>query len=238
MSQFTGLSALQEGYQAVVLGASGGIGGAIAAHLAADPRCGKLIALSRSGTGLDLTREETVAAAAEAVKAQAGEIDLLFCATGALTLDGTGPEKTIRAITPEAMAAQFALNALGPALVLKHFAPLFARNRRVIAGFLSAKVGSIGDNRLGGWISYRASKAALNQILRTAAIEIARTRPEAVVAALHPGTVATSLSAAYSVNHERLEPTDSAARLLSVLDGMTPAETGSFHGYDGKVIEW
>ncbi|MGG7518383.1 SDR family NAD(P)-dependent oxidoreductase [Allorhizobium undicola] len=227
---------LEPGYTALVIGASGGIGAAVATMLEEDPRCGDVIRLSRSGDGLDVTQEASIAHHAGRLGEKA--VDLLFCATGALTIDGIGPEKTIRAITPEAMAAQFALNAIGPALVLKHFAPLLRRDRRAIAGFLSAKVGSIGDNRLGGWISYRASKAALNQILRTASIEIARTRPQALVAALHPGTVATGLSASYSVNHERFEPLRSAGMLLSVLDGLSASGSGGFYGYDGKVIEW
>ncbi len=222
-------------YRALVVGASGGIGRAFVDHIAVDPRCGAVTGLSR-GTGLDLADEASIAAAADALGQTV--LDLLVVATGALSSGDGQPEKTIRAIDPAAMAAQFAVNAVGPALVLKHFTPRLARGRRSIVGLLSARVGSIGDNRLGGWISYRASKAALNQIVRTSAIEIARTRPEAVVAALHPGTVATRFSEAFAARRERLAPEDSARRLLSVLDRLTPGQSGGFFAYDGSPIEW
>ena len=105
-------------------------------------------------------------------------------------------------------------------------------------GFLSARVGSIGDNRLGGWISYRAAKAALNQIVHTASIELSRTHPQAVLAALHPGTVATSLTAAYAAGHTAMAPDESASLLLAVLDNLDPSQTGGFHAYDGSLIVW
>jgi len=230
------LDSLKDGYRALVIGASGGIGEAFAAGLASDPKCADLVRLSRSRDGLDVTDEQSVAS--HATRLAGREFDVVICATGALVIDGAGPEKTIRHIDPIAMARQFALNAVGPALVLKHFAPLLPKQTRSLVGILSARVGSIGDNRLGGWISYRAAKAALNQIIRTSAIEIARSRPEAVLVALHPGTVATSLSASYSPGHAVLEPVQAAASMLAVLDGLRPAQSGSFHAYDGSAIEW
>ncbi|MBR0558303.1 SDR family oxidoreductase [Ciceribacter sp. L1K23] len=229
------LESLPDGYRALVIGASGGIGSAIADAIAGDSRCGSLTRLSRRVDGLDVTDENSVAAAAAALE---GEWHLIFCATGALTIDGRGPEKSIRQITAEAMMAQFALNAVGTALLIKHFSPRLSRRERSLMAFLSARVGSIGDNRLGGWMSYRASKAALNQIVRTASVEIGRTHSQSVIAALHPGTVATSLTEAYAGGHERMAPEQSAHALLSVLDGLQPDQSGCFFAYDGSVIEW
>ena len=232
------MSASETSRTAVVIGASGGIGKAIVAAMEADGRYASVIALSRSQTGLDLTDETAVAQAAAAIRDSHGTLDLLFDATGGLEIDGQGPEKSIRAIDPASMARQFALNAIGPALLLKHFAPLLARDRRAVFATLSARVGSIGDNRLGGWISYRAAKAALNQIVRTSAIEIARSHPQAVVVALHPGTVDTKLSAKFSRNHEVFSPSQASAQLLAVVDGLDASQTGSFLAYDGSAIEW
>ena len=219
--------------KAIVIGATGGIGAAI--FRALESAGADATALSRSGDGLDLADEASIARATETLD---GPFDLIFDATGALVIDGAGPEKTIAAIDPAAMAAQFALNAIGPALLLKHFHPLLPKDRRGLFVTLSARVGSIGDNGLGGWISYRASKAALNQIVRTAAIEIARRRPEAVVAALHPGTVRTDLTAKYAGNHPTVSPDEAATNLLAVIDGLTPEDTGGFFAWDGKPIPW
>lgn len=230
------LTSLETGFQALVIGATGGIGAGFVRCLERDPQCAGIFTLSRSTDGLDITDEASVAL--HAARLQGRVFQLIVCATGALAIDGIGPEKTIRSIDPAAMAQQFALNAIGPALVLKHFAPLLARKQRVLFGLLSARVGSIGDNRLGGWISYRASKAALNQIIRTSAIEIARSRPDAVVAALHPGTVATGLSSSYTPTHAVLQPDDSAAAMLKVLDGIQPADSGGFFAYDGTPVAW
>lgn len=232
------MDSLAGGYRAVVIGASGGIGGAFDRLLSRDPRCAGVLAVSRqSHPGFDLTDEASVAAVALAAF-DGGDIDLVVNAAGALTIDGIGPEKSIRAIDPAAMARQFAVNAIGPALLLKHFGPRLPRGRKGVFASLSARVGSIGDNRLGGWISYRAAKAAQNQILHTAAIEIARTCPLSVVVALHPGTVATALSDPFSGSRDRLLPDVAAARLLAVLDDLGPAETGGFHAYDGLEIPW
>jgi NAD(P)-dependent dehydrogenase (short-subunit alcohol dehydrogenase family) len=206
--------------------------------LRADPACGQVVTLSRQADGLDITDEASLAAAAERLAAQGMMFDLILCATGALTMNGIGPEKTIKAVSAEAMAAQFAVNAIGPALVLKYFSPLLAKNSRSIMAFLSARVGSIGDNRLGGWISYRASKAALNQIVHTAAIEIARLRPYAIVVSLHPGSVATSLSTPFAAGHARITPPESADLLLNVLNRLSPDQSGGFFAYDGSKIEW
>ncbi|WP_159951941.1 SDR family NAD(P)-dependent oxidoreductase [Rhizobium sp. 18065] len=238
MAEFIGMTSLGADYKVLVLGASGGIGSAFAEVLRADPRCGGVIGLSRSVDGFDVTDEDSIAAAAERLEGSGSRFDLILCATGALTIDDIGPEKAIKAIRPDVMAAQFAVNAIGPALVLKHVSPLLASDRRSLFAALSARVGSTGDNRLGGWISYRAAKAALNQIVRTSAIEIARTRPKAVVVSLHPGSVETRLSSAYAKGHDRLPPTNSAMMMLSVLDRLEPAQSGGFYAYDGQPIDW
>jgi len=230
------VKSLGENFHALVIGGSGAIGHALVDRLRQDSDCGAVIALSRTSDGLNLLDEASIEEQAAELAGQ--QFDLVICATGALTIAGVGPEKSIRQISPEAMAIQFAVNAIGPALVLKHFAPLLATSKRSAFALLSARVGSIGDNRLGGWISYRASKAALNQIIRTAAIEIARKRPEAVVVAIHPGTVNTSLSQPYAANNKSTEPVDAAALMLVTIDGLQSSDTGGFFAYDGSRIEW
>lgn len=219
--------------RALILGASGGIGTALVAELRA--RGADVTGLSRRDDGLDLTDEQSVKDAAAALH---GTYDLIFNATGALVIDGAEPEKTIRSINAAAMAAQFALNATGAALALQAFSPLMARTGRSVFASLSARVGSIGDNQLGGWISYRAAKAAHNQIVRTASIEIARKRPEAIVVALHPGTVSTALTEKYAANHPTISPERAACALLDVIRGLRPADTGSFWDWKGARVPW
>lgn len=233
MVEFAGFP---RGFNAIVVGATGGIGGAIADLLEADPACGAVVRLSRSGAPrVDLLDEASIAAVA-AELAPNGPYHLIVTAVGILRNDILEPEKALRALDPVQMAASFAINAIGPALVIKHFSPLLPRAGRSVMATLSAKVGSIGDNRLGGWHSYRASKAALNQLIKTSAVEIARTRPEACLLALHPGTVATRLSAGYQPAHEVFTPEDGAGRLIAV---MASAEgTGRFLAYDGSEIPW
>ncbi|SON58170.1 C signal [Hartmannibacter diazotrophicus] len=235
----TTITSLGSRFTALVIGASGGIGSAVAEQLEADPNCARVIRLSRRTTpDFDLEDEGAIAGAAATIAETTPRLDLVFNATGALFIHDVGPEKTIRALDPQAMAQQFAINAIGPALLIKHFSPLLPKNHRSLFGSITARVGSIGDNRLGGWISYRAAKAAQNQIVRTAAIELARTRPLAVLAALHPGTVATSLSDPFAAGHDRLSPEKSAAMMLAVLDGLAPDRSGGFFAYDGSRIEW
>lgn len=230
------LTSLDPGYSALVIGASGGVGQAISKCLASEINCSNVVQLSRREDGLDITDEETVHRAAD--RFQSTSFEFIVCATGALTIDGVGPEKSIRQISQNAMMNQFAVNAVGPALVLKHFVPLLAKKKRVVFALLSARVGSIGDNQLGGWISYRSSKAALNQIVRTAAIEVSRMNPSSVLVAMHPGSVATSLSDPFSSGHERSKPDDAARSVLQALDALQPANTGGFFAYDGSPIVW
>jgi NAD(P)-dependent dehydrogenase (short-subunit alcohol dehydrogenase family) len=214
----------------LVIGASGGIGAALFA--AAGPGA---VGLSRSVDGLDVTDEASVA---EGLGRLEGGFDRVWVATGALEIAGIGPEKTLRALDPAAMAAQFALNTIGPAIVLKHLWRLIPKDRPCKVAVLSARVGSIGDNALGGWYSYRAAKAGLNQIVHTAAIELARSHPAAVLVALHPGTVDTALTRGRTGGHAPLQATEAAARLVAVLDGIGPAGSGGFFDWRGEPVVW
>lgn len=219
--------------RALIIGSSGGIGSALVAHLTGQGA--EVTGLSRSADGLDITDDASIAAALGALS---GPYDLIFVATGALELNGHAPEKALRSLDPVAMAAQFALNAMGPALVLKHSLRLMPKDAPARFAALSARVGSIGDNGLGGWNSYRAAKAALNQFIHTGAIEVARTHPQAVVVALHPGTVSTPLTARYAGGHPTVTPAEAAENLVSVLSDLSPAQTGGFFDWQGKVIPW
>ena len=219
--------------KALVIGDSGGIGTAVADTLRR--RGAEVTGLSRRD-GLDLIDQTSVARAADAMADQ--RFDLIFNATGALVIEGHQPEKTIRAIDAEAMAAQFVLNTIGVALLLRYFSPLLREDARAVFASLSARVGSIGDNRLGGWISYRAAKAAQNQIIRTASIEIARKQKQHIVVALHPGTVETPLTQDYAARHPTIKPAESAMSLLAVIDGLTPEDNGSFWDWKGERVEW
>ena len=232
------MQSLPTGYQALILGATGAIGGAIAAQLSEDPRCAQVVALSRQSTpAMDFEQPESIAAAADALRPQ-GPWHLVVVATGMLSGPTGGPEKRLADLNATHLAASFATNTIGPALVLAHFAPQLAKGERSLLAVLSAKVGSIGDNRLGGWYSYRASKAALNMLLKTAAIEVARTHPQAVLAALHPGTVDSALSAPFRGAEIGRPPTEAARDLLAVLDTLQPADSGGFWAYDGQRLPW
>lgn len=219
--------------RAIIIGASGGIGSAVAEAL--DTREFDVTRLSRRQDGLDVTDEESVAAHMGALE---GSFDLVLVATGALEIAGAAPEKTLRALSAQTMADQFALNAIGPALVLKHTPALLPKDRRAVVAILSARVGSIGDNRLGGWISYRAAKAAVNQVVRTASIEIARSHKHAICVALHPGTVATDFTRKYLGRHPSVPPAEAAGNLLSVIDGLGPEQTGKFFDWAGQEVPW
>ena len=233
------MESLPENYQALVIGASGEIGRAVAETLESDSRCGGVTRVSRRGDpGVDITDETSVAARADDLRSEGRNFALIVDVTGALEIDGHGPEKSLSQLDPSVLAQAFAVNTIGPALLLKHFAPLLPRKNKAVFASLSARVGSIGDNRLGGWYAYRASKAALNQIIRTAAIEIARKRRDAVCVALHPGTVRTRLSAAYAGDRPTFTPAEAAAKLLAVLDRLDHTDSGGFFAYDGTRIPW
>lgn len=231
------MHSLPEGYRALVFGASGAIGSALLDQLQRDSRCASVLGVSRQSTpGLDLLSEPSMAVCAQALAAQ-GPFHLVLDATGALTLNGRGPEKRLDELDASHLLNAFQLNAVGPGLLLKHFVPLLAAGQRVIWGKLSARVGSIEDNRKGGWYGYRAAKAALNMLLQTAAIEVARRRPLAVVAALQPGTVQSALSQPF-VGHDALLPEETARRLLAVLDALPATGRAQFVDHLGQPIPW
>ena len=236
----------------MVVGAAGGIGRALTDRLQADPRFGHTVALSRhrpegwpedaacSWCPVDILDEASLAGAAEHA-GRHGPVTRIIVATGLLHAQGLAPEKSLSALEAAQMAQVIAVNAIGPALVAKHFLPLTPRDRPSVFAALSARVGSIGDNGLGGWFSYRASKAALNQLVHTAAIEHRRTRPLGVCVALHPGTVETPLSVPFTATMPRARLFDgsvAARHLLSVMDSLHPENTGGFFAWDGAAVPW
>ena len=240
--------AFPSGGLAVVVGASGGIGQALCEQLRADARFSQVLGLSRTNTGnshpsIDITSEASVQAAAASVAvvmaADNLPLRIVFVATGFLHGQGHQPERALRQLDATHMQHAFAVNVIGPALVMKHFLPLLAPQGRSAFAALSARVGSIEDNRLGGWYSYRSCKAALNQLLHTAAIELQRSRPQALCVALHPGTVATPLSSPFAKNGLDLQtPAQSAQRLLAVLDALPASSSGGFFDHLGLKIAW
>ena len=219
----------------VVIGAGGTIGRALAVAL--EQGGARVLRLGRATQpALDLLDEASIAAAAEA----AGQgLHLVIDATGFLHGDGMVPEKKLAQLDPAHLAHNFAINAIGPALIMKHFLPRLTRHERAVFATLSARVGSIGDNRAGGWYGYRAAKAALNQLVRTAAIELSRTHRESICVALHPGTVASGLSDPFTKSGLEIQTSDvAAARLIKVLASLTPAETGRFFDHHGAPIPY
>jgi NAD(P)-dependent dehydrogenase (short-subunit alcohol dehydrogenase family) len=232
------MNSLPAGYKAIVFGATGALGGAFIEALRRSPGCAGVIGLSRgSDPPFDLAREDSIADCAR-ILAPRGPFDLIIDATGALTIDGVGPEKRLRDLDAARLARAFAVNAIGPALLLKHFIPLLPSKSRGIYATLSARVGSITDNRKGGWYGYRASKAARNMLLQTAAVEACRQRPAAVFAALQPGTVRSRLSAPVVAGAEAMDPDVSAALLLDVLDAVPASGAAVFMDSQGRSIEW
>lgn len=242
MNQFTvpALESFPAGGLAVVVGAGGGLGGAFVRLLGDSGRFARVMALGRtSAPPLDFEDEASIETAAGAVEASGLDLRLLIDASGILHAGEMQPEKSWRDLTPENLARAFLINTSGPALLMKHFLPLIPRDGKACFATLSAKVGSIGDNRMGGWYAYRASKAALNQMVRSAAIELGRRKREALCLALHPGTVDTGLSKPFSKSGLKLQqPEESAARLLTLIDRLDAAASGGFYAYDGERLPW
>lgn len=244
----THLQSYGDGLNAAVIGASGGLGRAIAARLACSGATNTVLRLSRSAPEdigseqlrIDLEDEDSIESAAEAVAKAVDHLHLVIVATGVLhNRANLQPEKTWRALSGMNMETAFRINATGPALIAKYFLPLLAENRKTAFGAISARVGSISDNQLGGWYAYRASKAALNMLLKTLSIELAQSRPMALCIGLHPGTVDTPLSAPFqrSLPDGKLFcPETSATHLLKVLDNLTPKDSGGHYAWDGSRI--
>lgn len=226
---------------AVVIGASGGIGAAFEAALIEEGAFAVVHGFARSrgqAQHLDLLDEPSIAAAAAHV-ANGPAPALVIVATGLLHQDGHGPEKALRDLDPEWLANVYAVNAIGPALVAKHFLPLMPRNGRCVFAALSARVGSIGDNRLGGWHGYRASKAALNMLIRNLAIEESRRNDRAIVVALHPGTVDTALSLPFRGNvpaRQLFTPERAALQLLDVIEELKVPDSGKLFDFEGIEV--
>jgi NAD(P)-dependent dehydrogenase (short-subunit alcohol dehydrogenase family) len=243
------LTSFNAPYRAAVFGASGGIGASFIRTLSEDPNCAALYAGSRSpphasltekikSFPFDLTDEPSIAAAAAQINAD-GPVDLILVATGFLHDETHQPEKTLRALDGPAILHAYALNAVGPALIAKHMLPHLPKDRKSVFGVLSARVGSISDNRTGGWHAYRASKAALNMLVRSFAIEVHLRNKQAICVALHPGTVDTPLSQPFqaAVAKDKLfTPEQSARALLTVVDGLTPDQSGQLFAWDGQTI--
>lgn len=218
---------------ALVIGASGGIGRAVADEMKA--RGGNVTTLSRREDGLDVTDPDAVARIMGALD---GPFQTVFVSVGILAPEGAAPEKQLAALDPAHMARVFAVNTIGVAQVLSHLPRLLPKRGRSVTGVLTARVGSIGDNRMGGWYSYRASKSALNQIVHGMGVELGRSHREAVVAALHPGTVATSFTEGYDPKHGKVTAAEAAGNLCDVMAGLTPQQTGGFFDYSGAEIAW
>ena len=245
---------------ALIIGGSRGIGLALVQALLADPTIARVTAASRGALRsvelaamveahgarlgrleVDVTDEASLARAVEAQRARHPQLHLLVDTAGLLHDDGLAPERRLADVRPETVLRSFAVNALGPLLVAKHFHPLLAHGERAVLANLSARVGSIADNRLGGWYAYRGAKAAQNQFTRTLAIELARRAPKLICVALHPGTVATELSAPFrgNVAAEKLfTPEVAATHLLRVIDELDRESSGRFYAWDGSEIPW
>ncbi|MGV8921419.1 MAG: SDR family NAD(P)-dependent oxidoreductase [Pseudomonas sp.] len=230
------MTSLGDCYRALVIGASGGLGSAFCELLHEDPRCVGVRELGRnSSPRLDLEEPASIANAA-AELAEEAPYQLIINAAGLLHRSGIKPEKSCSSIDYDAISAVFQVNTIGPALVLRHFLPLLDPHGAM--ALLSAKVGSIGDNRLGGWYSYRASKAALNMLVKTAAIELARTQPQIRLLSLHPGTVISGLSQPFRGAAAARPASVAAYELLSLIDRLGPTDSGSFFAYDGERLPW
>lgn len=238
---------MRDGYKAMVFGASGGVGAALVRALADDPRCAGVQALARKSLAsapkitahsFDLEDEASICEAVRLASA-CGPPDLAIVATGLLHDGHMQPEKTFRALDPALLAKAYAINAIGPALIARHVLPLLPRDSKSVFAALSARVGSISDNRTGGWHAYRASKAALNMLVRTCAIELRVKNPAALCVTLHPGTVDTTMSKPFQANvpaPRLFAPETAAAHLLTVIDRLTPADSGQLFAWDGAAI--
>lgn len=234
----------------VVVGSSGGIGAAMVDALVESDQVSRIHALSRTGRShpstkvanltFDFTDEDSLIAAAQALQ-EVKPFDIIIVATGLLQGDGISPEKNLRALSHNGFAKSFEINTIGPAMTAKYFVPLLRRDEKAVFAALSARVGSISDNRLGGWYAYRASKAALNMVLKTLAIEIGRRFKNQIIIGLHPGTVDTDLSKPFQGNvpeGKLFTPEFSAENLLKVVDGLSADDSGNLFDWAGKQVDF
>lgn len=219
--------------KALIFGASGGIGLAFSKFLEQKLGSENVVKVSRSFDGFEISDEESVLKFSESIE---GPFSLIINATGVLQTTDEGPEKTINSVKQRSMIDIITINAIGPALLLKHFYKKLDKTKFSIFANLSARVGSINDNRLGGWISYRSSKAALNQIIKTASIEINRRNKNAVCVGLHPGTVKTKFTEKYQKNSHIISPEASVEMMMKVIESLSIDDNGHCFAYDGSVI--
>ncbi len=221
--------------RALIIGSSGAIGSAIVENLKQKIKPENVITISRRQNGLDLIKPESIALSSADLD---GPFHLILDATGALEIDSVGPEKSFSVLESDMMLNHFKVNTIGPALLIKHLVKFLPRTGKVVFVTLSARVGSIDDNRLGGWISYRASKAALNQVVRTASIEASRKNPKSLFMAIHPGTVRSKLTQKYLGNHKFVLPDEAAKNILRVIEQKDHHDTGGFYAFDGQRIPY
>ena len=239
---------LGQDLRVVVIGASGGIGAALVERLVSSDQVARVHALSRQGKShpspkvsnltFDFTDEGSIEAAAQAL-AEVGPLDVVILATGLLQGAGIAPEKNLRALSFDGFEKSLMTNTIGPAMTAKYFLPLMRRDGKSVFAALSARVGSISDNRMGGWYAYRTSKAALNMVLKTLSIEMGRRFKELVIIGLHPGTVDTNLSKPFQGNvpeGKLFTPDYSAEKLLAVIDNVTPADSGNLLDWAGETV--
>ena len=219
--------------RALVFGASGGIGQAFSRFLEDKLGSENVVNVSRSFDGFEISDEEKIFKLSESIE---GSFNLIINATGVLQTTEEGPEKTINVVKQKSMIDMMTINAIGPALLLKNFSKKLDKTKFSVFVNLSARVGSITDNRLGGWISYRSSKAALNQIIKTSSIEINRRNKNAICVGLHPGTVKTSFTEKFQNTTETISPDESVKMMMNVVENLSVDDNGYCFAYDGKVI--
>lgn len=229
------ISFLNSSCRALIIGATGSIGSALVKILKEEIGLKEVVSISRLENGLDFMKPDTIGLESDK---QSGLFELILDATGALEINGNGPEKSFQALEYNKMIDQFKVNTIGPAMIIKHFMRFLPRKGKAVFVTLSARVGSIEDNKLGGWVSYRASKAALNQVVRTAAIELARQNFESVCIALHPGTVKSKLTVKYLSRHKYVEPDEAARNILRVIEQKHSKDSGGFYDFKGTSIPW
>ena len=219
--------------RALVFGASGGIGQAFSRFLEDKLGSENVVNVSRSFDGFEISDEEKILKFSESIE---GTFNLIINATGVLQTTEEGPEKTINVVKQKSMIDMMTINAIGPALLLKNFSKKLDKTKFSVFVNLSARVGSITDNRLGGWISYRSSKAALNQIIKTSSIEINRRNKNAICVGLHPGTVKTRFTEKFQNTTETISPEESVEMMMKVVENLSVDDNGYCFAYDGKVI--
>ena len=219
--------------RALVFGASGGIGQAFSRYLEDKLGSENVVNVSRSFDGFEISDEEKILKFSESIE---GSFNLIINATGVLQTTEEGPEKTINVVKQKSMIDMMTINAIGPALLLKNFSKKLDKTKFSVFVNLSARVGSITDNRLGGWISYRSSKAALNQIIKTSSIEINRRNKNAICVGLHPGTVKTRFTEKFQNTTETISPDESVEMMMKVVENLSVDDNGYCFAYDGKVI--